>query len=204
MIHILTLCTGNVCRSPMSAQLLTAQLDPAIFEIESAGVSPLTGDRMPDEMQRIIARMQLAQPSEHRACAVTTETLAKSDLIIGMSRHHRSTAVLKYPPAVRQVFTLLELAHVVSHIDPQDVCTVAEHQPDIEFAVLETVMRMRGMVPRLSPGKLYDVEDPYGRSTQAFERSAKQIATAVEHIADFFDRIIGTHLAIREERYQRS
>lgn len=204
MIRILTLCTGNVCRSPLCAQLLAARLDPTIFEVDSAGISPLAGDHMPREMQRIVARMQLGQPSEHRARAITKDALANSDLIFGMSRHHRSAAVLHHPPVVRKAFTLLEFAHVVSQLEPQAISTAAEPQPDSRLAVLDTVMRMRGVVPRLSTGALYDVEDPYGRSIQAFERSAKQIETAVELIAEFFDRVFATHLTIRNERYQRS
>lgn|SRR5690625_2500846 len=204
MIHVLTLCIGNVCRSPLSAQLLADRLDPAFFRVESAGISPLTGDKMPVEMQRIVTKLGLKDSAAHRARAVTVETIAKSDLIIGMSRHHRSAGVLLYPPAVRQAFTLLELAHVVSQIDEQDVGYIMEQHSDIEFAVLDTVMRMRGMVPRLSPEELYDVEDPYGRSNQAFGRSAKQIENAVDQITEFFTRIFTKHLSYQQQRYQRS
>ncbi|GAA4118626.1 arsenate reductase/protein-tyrosine-phosphatase family protein [Enteractinococcus coprophilus] len=200
MIHILTLCTGNVCRSPLSAQLFTDRLDPKFFRAESAGLSPLTGDRMPTEMHRIVARFGLEDATAHRARALTIETLTNSDLIIGMSRHHRSAAVLLHLPAVRQAFTLLELAHIVSHIEEQDVRAVVQRHTDVEFAVLETVVRMRGMVPRLSPARRYDVEDPYGRSHQAFERSAQQIYDAVDQIAAFFHRVFATHQRKLQER----
>lgn len=204
MIHVLTLCTGNVCRSPLSAQLLADRLDSRFFRIESAGLSPLAGDQMPQEMQRIVTRLGLDDPADHRARGVTAETIAKSDLLIAMSRHHRSTAVVAYPPAVRQAFTLLELAHVVSHMDDYEAAATSEQSPNIEFEVLEAVMRIRGTVPRLSPEHLYDVEDPYGRSNQAFKRTAKQVEDAVDEIAQFFNRVLTTPQNTQQERYQRS
>lgn len=204
MIRVLTLCTGNVCRSPLAAQLLAARLDPTSFRVESAGLSPLTGDYMPEETRRIAARMGLHDGKEHRARAVTEESIAESDLILGMSRQHRGAAVLLHPSAVRRTFTLLELAHVVSQISDQQVSSLREHNPDVEAAVLNTVMRMRGAVPRLRSGQLYDAEDPYGRSNQAFERSAKQIEYAVDQIAEFFHRMFDMHPTAQEERDQRS
>src|SRR5690625_7896075 len=118
----------------------------------------MTGDKIPVQMQRIVTKLGLKDSAANRARAATVETIAKSDLIIGMSRHHRSAGVLLYPPAVRQAFTLLELAHVVSQIDEQDVGYIMEQHSDIEFAVLDTVMRMHRLVRRLSPEDLYDVD----------------------------------------------
>lgn len=204
MIRILTLCTGNVCRSPLAAQLLAARLDSSIFQIESAGISPLTGDRMPDEIQRLAARMGLPDGKDHRARPLTETTLAQSDLILGMSRKHRGAAVLVQPLAVRHTFTLLEFAHVISHLNDQHLISWSEPPPDIETAVINTVVRMRGAVPRLHPEHLYDAEDPYGRSKQAFERSAKQIENAVDQIARFFRRTFDRHPTSRPERYPQT
>lgn len=204
MIRILTICTGNVCRSPLAAQLLRARLDPTIFRVDSAGTSPLIGDRMPDETQRIATRMGINDAREHRARALTEETLSESDLILGMARKHRRSAVQLHPPAVRHSFSLLEFAHVVSSISDQHVSTLIHQDSNFEVAVLNTVMRMRGVVPRLYPEHLYDAEDPFGRSNHAFERSAQQIEYAVEQIANFFDRIFTERPLSQEQRYQPS
>lgn len=173
-LQILTICTGNVCRSPLAAQLLTNQLDPTRFEIASAGTSALIGDHMPEPAQRIATRLGLKGATTHRAAALTEHALASADLILAMDREHRSHAAQMLPTVVRRSFTLLEFAHIVTHLEPSD-------------APLEQAMRMRGVVPRLSSGRQYDVEDPYGRSKQVYERSTKQILRAVDDIVQFLN-----------------
>lgn len=187
MIRILTICTGNVCRSPLAAQLLASRLDPEVFEITSAGTSALVGDTMPDIAQRIGATMGADNTDAHRAVALTPQAVSTADLILGLEREHRRKAAQLHPLAVRRVFTLMEFANIVSHIS-NDQLTALVHGPDIYASALQTVMRMRGVVPRLTPEGRYDVEDPYGRSRLVYERSSKQIESAVKQIERFFHR----------------
>src|SRR6476620_12469959 len=45
-VRILTVCTGNICRSPVAERLLQAGLDrmkPGAFEVESAGTRAMVG-----------------------------------------------------------------------------------------------------------------------------------------------------------------
>ncbi|WP_022869733.1 arsenate reductase/protein-tyrosine-phosphatase family protein [Yaniella halotolerans] len=203
MICILTLCTGNVCRSPLVAQLLAERLDPAIFRVHSAGTSPLVGDRIPEETQRIATRMGFHDAHDYRARTLTEDMVAASDLILGMSRQHRGAAVKLYPPAVRRAFTLHELAHIVSHISEPELTRCMQHQPGIEAAFMHLVTRMRGVVPRLYPEDLYDAEDPYGRSNRAYERSAKVLTDAVDQVVHFVDRITKVTTVSQIERAQQ-
>lgn len=192
MITMLTLCTGNVCRSPLAAMMLTNRLDPTRFEVASAGIAPLIGDRMPDEALSIASRMDLDDATQHRAAEVTSDLIANSDLVIGMTRAHRSSAITLEPAAVKKAFTLLEFAHVVSHIQHEPMSTPEYQDTDVERATLETIKRMRGVVAPLHPDERYDVEDPYGRSKQVFQRSARQIDNAVEQIAEFFHHALAS------------
>lgn len=185
MIRILTICTGNICRSPLAAQLLASRLDPEVFEITSAGTSPLAGDTMPDIAQRIGATMGAQNTNEHRAVALTAEDVSSADLILGLERGHRRKAAQLHPLAVRRVFTLLEFANIVSHISVKQLTRLV-HGPDANTSALQAVMRMRGVVPRLTPESRYDVEDPYGRSRLVYERSSRQIESAVDQIETFF------------------
>ena len=46
-VRILTVCTGNICRSPVAERLLQAGLDqvlPGGFEVPSAGTRAMVGD----------------------------------------------------------------------------------------------------------------------------------------------------------------
>lgn len=194
MIRILALCSGNVCRSPLAAMLLADRLNPARFEVTSAGTSPMIGDQMPTEAQELAARMGCTQAQYHRARAVTEEDLSASDLIIGMARTHANRAIQLQPSAVTRTYTLLGLAQTVAHIKTQHVRTLHRQESNVEVATLKTITRMRGTVPRLHPTHLYDLEDPYGRSKQAYERSGRQIVAAIDQIAKFF------HHALRPAR----
>lgn len=185
-LHILTLCAGNVCRSPLAAQLLAARLSTRHFEVASAGTSPVIGELMEEAMQRIATRLGATGGSSHQATGLTQRAVAQADLILGMDREHRRAAAKLLPNAARRCFTLLEFAHVVSFIDAAMIERQLKSTGDRALDVLNIAMRMRGVVPRLSPDRLYDVPDPYGRSKQVYERSAKQIERAVDQIATFF------------------
>lgn len=187
-LHILTICAGNVCRSPLAAQLLSAKLDPKHFSVATAGTSPVLGESMEDGMQRIATRMGAVDVATHRAIGMSPDAVAYADLILGMERDHRRAAARLSPNAARRSFTLLEFAHVVSYIDLASIDKKIHPSGNRSLDVLELAMRMRGVVPRLSPDRLYDVPDPYGRSNQVYERSAKQIERAVNQIVTFFRR----------------
>lgn len=187
-IRILTICTGNICRSPLAAQLLATKLGSTQFQITTGGTSPVVGEPMQEMMQRIALRMGALEVSEHRAIGMTPDVVANADLILGMNRDHRRAAARLLPNAARRSFTLLEFAHVVSYIDDAAIENQVRTLGDPIRDALEMATRMRGMVPRLIPDRLYDVPDPYGRSKQVYERSAKQIEGAVDQIVTFFDR----------------
>lgn len=187
-IRILTICTGNICRSPLSALLLATKLGSARFQIDTAGTSPVVGEPMQETMQHIAERMGVSDVSEHRAVGMQQDAVAAADLILGMDRKHRRAAAKLVPNAARRCFTLLEFAHVVSSIDDMTLKTQVQPHGTELLDALEIVMRRRGVVPRLQPDRRYDVPDPFGRSKQVYERSAKQIERAVDQIVTFFDR----------------
>lgn len=198
-IRILTICAGNVCRSPLAAGLLAARLEPSYFEVASVGTSPVVGEPLQEAMQHIALRMGAVGVSNHRATGLTEDAVLNSDLILGMDREHRRAAAKLLPNAARRSFTLLEFAHVVSYIDPAYIESLLRIDNNRPVNALEIAMRMRGVVPRLSPERLYDVPDPYGRSKQVYERSAKQIERAVEQIVAFFQRTTARFASAQDE-----
>ena len=46
MIEVLTVCTGNVCRSPLAEALLRERLAPLDIRVRSAGTRALIGSAM--------------------------------------------------------------------------------------------------------------------------------------------------------------
>src|SRR5690625_3439597 len=187
-IRILTICTGNICRSPFAAKLLAAKLDRAQFKVASAGTSAMLGDPMQDTMHRIAMDMGMRWNDEHRARALTQGLVGQADLILGMEREHRSEAAKLQASAARRAFTLLEFAHIVSSIDEEHLKHLLCLNGDSPTAASDAATRRPGVVPRLNPDRLYDLQDPYGRSQQVYERSAAHIEQAVDQIVSFLQR----------------
>lgn len=186
-LRILTVCTGNICRSPFAAKLLAAKLDRTQFKVASAGTSAMLGDPMQETMQRIATDMGIRGNDEHRARALTQGVVSQADLILCMEREHRSEAAKLQPSAARRAFTLREFAHIVSSINDDQLQQLLFLNSDSPTAAIDAVMRMRGVVPRLSPERL-DLQDPYGRSRQMYARSAAHIDQAVKQTVRFFQR----------------
>ncbi|KIT90222.1 hypothetical protein QT22_00440, partial [Staphylococcus aureus] len=98
-LRILTICTGNICRSPFAAKLLASKLDRTQFKVASAGTSAMLGDPMQETMQRIAADMGVRWRDEHSARVLTHGLVGQADLILGMEREHRSQAAKLQPSA---------------------------------------------------------------------------------------------------------
>ncbi|HSC59314.1 MAG TPA: low molecular weight protein arginine phosphatase [Gemmatimonadales bacterium] len=88
-MKILLVCTGNTCRSPMAAALLTRALAGAgmSHEVSSAGTSPWEGSPA-SEGSYLVALEHGLDLSAHRARRATRELVAEADLILAMSRGH--------------------------------------------------------------------------------------------------------------------
>lgn len=94
--RIITVCTGNICRSPMAAALLRARLDEAGLqgrgeggiEITSAAVtSEEIGNPMDPRAARVLAAHGV-EDAGHRAHRITAEEAAGADLLIAMDHDH--------------------------------------------------------------------------------------------------------------------
>lgn len=196
--RILTICTGNICRSPFASTLLETRLDRPQFEIASAGTSAMLGDPMQDSMRHLAVRLGIQGTEKHRAQSLTPWAVSQADLILGMDREHRSEAAKLQPSAARYSFTMLEFAHIVSYISDDQLQRLLLQHGDSPTAAIDAVTRMRGVVPRLTPERLYDIPDPYGRSRQVYARSAAHIEQAVEQIVSFFQRTAELTAALRD------
>lgn len=84
--HILILCMGNICRSPVAARMLQAHLPDR--KVESAGLTALV-DHSVDAMAASLAEASGLDTTSHKARQVTVEMIRDADLILVMSEHQR-------------------------------------------------------------------------------------------------------------------
>lgn len=187
---ILTVCSGNICRSPLAEQLLRVGLAewPEVT-VGSAGTIGLTGQAMPDEAADL-SRHFGGDPSAHRARVLTAEQISEANLVFAMSREHRRAIVEMVPRAIRYTFTIREFARLVDGFTDVELDEAAELPLDDVVGRFSTLVgfaaSQRGAVgPPDSPDD-DDVVDPYRRSDEVYAESARQLVPAVESVVSLF------------------
>ena len=65
MVDVLFICTGNIARSPLAAQLLRARLAAPQISVSSAGTHALTGQRMAPLALDVAQRWALPATDAH-------------------------------------------------------------------------------------------------------------------------------------------
>ena len=103
MQRILTVCTGNICRSPMAEFAMKAHFPDR--QIGSAGLHALVGRDMDDDSRAATEQMGLAT-FPHAARQFDVDLSREHDLILVMEAHHRHEIAAKYPHAVGKTFLL--------------------------------------------------------------------------------------------------
>lgn len=176
-VRILTVCSGNICRSPAAALLLAAAFGPEV-DASSAGTIALPGLPVVPEIAQLLADDQV--PSHHfRSRRLDERIIAQSDLILALTREHRSRVVSLVPQALRRTYTLKELARLGALAVAADELSDAPRTPAGRLRALTAVAaRHRRPVPALED----DVEDPYGLDLADYRRSYGEIRDAVHRL----------------------
>ncbi|MFZ7086693.1 low molecular weight phosphatase family protein [Curtobacterium sp. RRHDQ10] len=177
---VLFVCTGNICRSPLGAQLLVARLGDAAgsFDVRSAGTYAEDGAPM-DAAAAAQSERLGGHPAAHASTPLSPERIAAADLVLTADRTHRAAVVGDVPRASRTTFTILQAARLIAGLEPEDRDAV----DDVPSLVAAMAVAKSYVAPVLDPSD-DDVEDPYRRSTATHERVADRISDAVDVIAD--------------------
>jgi protein-tyrosine phosphatase len=182
---ILAVCTGNVCRSPAAERLLRHRLGTSVT-VESAGTFGLVGESVAQPMAELLVESGV-DIDGFAARRLSPELIQQADLVLAVTRAHRSLVVEAWPKAVRRTFTLREFARLLAGIElaALPASTPADR---LRAAVpLAGAQRGRWRVPSSED----DVVDPYRQPRPVYEASLAQILPAVETIAQVAIRRTG-------------
>jgi protein-tyrosine phosphatase len=169
-VRILTVCTGNVCRSPLAEQVLRARLAPLDVEVSSAGTSALVDAPMTPDAARMAELLGVppADAAAHRGRWLREEHLRTPDLVLAMTREHRAGVVALAPARTRSTFTVREFARLSAGVDDDGIRAAARAagaDPHARVrATLALLAERRGVVEPPAEATEDDVIDPYRRS----------------------------------------
>lgn len=179
--HVLTVCTGNICRSPLVERLLAQGFAGADVEVSSGGTRAMVGDPMQMQSQEILEGYG-GDATGFVARLLTPELVADADLVLALTRRHRSEVVQLHPRATRYTFTLRELARLVPG-EPLPGETPGERLR----ALVPLAASRRGLVPVDDPAD-DDIVDPYRREQSVYDEMASVLVPAVRVIVDAANR----------------
>lgn len=111
MKHILFVCTGNTCRSPMAEYLLKAKADKQ-FEVRSAGLAALPGQDANEHVIQLLAARGIEV--KHEAQPISAELMEWADLVLTMTHSQALALKERFPQHADRISPL------IAYVDPEE------------------------------------------------------------------------------------
>jgi protein-tyrosine phosphatase len=173
-MHILFVCTGNICRSPTGERLAAAYAAehgmPELWA-SSAGTRAVIGHPVHRDAAAVLEGLG-GKASDFAARQLTAKIASTADLIIAMTGAHRDIVLETAPRQLQRTFTLTEASHLATMDEA------------------ETLADLAGLRPRLGTKDKPDIPDPIGQSTEVFTAVGAQIAGLLPPIMELCRRTI--------------
>ena len=201
-VRILTVCTGNICRSPVAERLLQAGLDqvvPGGFQVASAGTRALVGEPM-QPISADIVRTFGGNPEGFAARQLTPKILRGVDLVLTMTSGHRGEVLQLDASLLKRTFTIREFARMLDVLaqraaaaadgGPTAVASSADAADD-DARLAANAALWRGLPARAAGVRHLslpadsaenDIVDPYRRAPEVYREMEDQLAPAIVSI----------------------
>lgn len=194
-MRILTVCTGNICRSPVAERLLQAGLDqvmPGGFVVTSAGTRAMVGDPM-QPLSGDIVRTYGGNPDGFVSRQLTSKILRGVDLVLTMTSGHRGEVLQLDASLLKRTFTIREFARMLDVLDDRADSTAdsTAQRPaaaDGGDPLSANTAFWRGLPARAASVRHLslpadsaenDIIDPYRRSPDIYRQMEDELAPAI-------------------------
>ncbi|MFF1252913.1 low molecular weight phosphatase family protein [Pseudarthrobacter sp. NPDC058329] len=195
-VRILTVCTGNICRSPVAERLLQAGLNqvlPGGFVVASAGTRAMVGDPMQPISADIVSTFG-GDPGNFAARQLTPKILRGVDLVLTMTSGHRGEVLQLDASLLKRTFTIREFARMLDVLDERAAASEGEPVPgtsDGGNPLAANHAFWRGLPARAAAVRHLslpadssenDIIDPYRRAPEVYRQMEDELAPAIVSI----------------------
>jgi len=165
-MHVLFVCTGNICRSPTAERVTRAfavKHGLSRLTASSAGTRAVVGYGMEPTAAEVLRTLG-GDPKGFRARQLSPANVDDADLILTMTTRHRDKVLAASPRAMRRTFTLLEAGRLLA------IPMAAE-------TVVQRLAQARGQ--QTHGERVDDIVDPIGLDDGTFEAVGTQVVEAL-------------------------
>lgn len=177
---LLTVCTGNICRSPLLERLLQARFDDAhgagAVRVESAGTGALVGSEMDERSARILRDLG-GDPEGFVSRQLQEPMVTGATLVLTATRDHRAAVSRMSPRAMKATYTFRELADIASYLEEHELPDATDPAERLRQVVALARTRRGWGVPANAPE--LDVVDPYRQGDDVYRRMRSEVVEAL-------------------------
>ncbi|MEL4506373.1 hypothetical protein AAEX63_15975 [Luteococcus sp. H138] len=181
--RILTVCTGNVCRSPYLERRLQSELDRAwgvgAVEVRSAGTGAVVDSGMEPQALALLEATG-GQADDFVARQLTPVILADQQLVIVASRDHRKDVTRMWPKGLSRTHTLVDLAGLAAKVTDEELPPRTSAHEWLA-AVVPLLASKRGLELPL-PAEQAAIVDPIGQGPEVFAQMQQQIEDSLPQL----------------------
>lgn len=154
------MCTGNICRSPTAERLTTAYCattNLTNLTTSSAGTRAVVAHPIHQDAARTLEALG-GDSANFAARRLTQKVAGPADLVLVMTRAHRTSVLEVAPHKLHRTFTLVEAARLITKFGAQQIDALANLRSHV------------------AADESLDIPDPIGQSPEVFAAVGRQIA----------------------------